>query len=97
MSCSPIFHRSTLLCERNDGVTKVELYTWTQEEKRDGFYTVAGRSLEDADMQIDRWKLFFGDIFERWSQTGDLPEGDSYWQAFGLQTDAEGPQELPGA
>ena len=90
----PIFHRSTLLCERNEGVTKVELYTWTQEEKRDGFYTVAGRSLEDADMQIDRWKLFFGDIFARWSQTGELPEGDSYWRAFSPQTDAEGPQEL---
>lgn len=85
----PMFHRSTLLCERTEGVTKVELYTWTQGEKSDGFFTVAGRSLEDADMQTDRWKLFFGDIFERWSETGDLPDGDAYWQSFGPQTDSE--------
>ncbi len=85
----PMFHRSTLLCERTEGVTKVELYTWTQGEKSDGFFTVGGRSLEDADMQTDRWKLFFGDIFERWSETGELPEGDAYWQPFSLTTDTE--------
>lgn len=85
----PMFHRSTLLCERTEGVTKVELYTWTQGEKSDGFFTVAGRSLEDADMQIDRWKLFFGDILERWSETSELPEADAYWQSFDPQTDSE--------
>ena len=85
----PMFHRATLLCERNDGVSKVELYTWTQEEKKDGFYTVSGRVLEDAEIQAESWELFFGDVFEHWSQTGELPEGDSYWRAYSDQSDVE--------
>jgi len=90
----PMFHRSTLLCERADGVTRADIYTWTQGEKGDGLFTVADRSVEDADVQTDRWKLFFGDIFAQWSETGELLNRDSYWQAFIPQTDVEGPQEL---
>ena len=84
---TPQFHRIALFCERNEGVTKIDLYTWTQEEKRDGFYTISGRSLEPTDIQIDRWKLFFGDVLERWNERGDLPEGDSYWKAYSGQSE----------
>lgn len=86
----PIFHRSTLLCERENGRTKVELYTWTQGKESDGFYKISGRSLEDTESQAEAWELFFGDVFDQWSETGMLPEGDLYWQAYNGQSETEG-------
>ena len=88
----PIFHRSTLLCERTNGRTKVELYTWTQGKESDGFYRINDRSLEDSESQAGAWELFFGDVFDQWSETGKLIESDLYWQAYNGQSETEGDQ-----
>ncbi|MHB1865539.1 MAG: hypothetical protein ACYCPS_05295 [Candidatus Saccharimonadales bacterium] len=88
----PIFHRSTLLCERTNGRTKAELYSWTQGEESDGFYRISGRSLENSEDQAAAWELFFGDVFDQWSETGKLAEGDLYWQAYNGQSETEGDQ-----
>lgn len=85
----PMFHRSTLLCERGSGRTKLDLYTWTQGPERDGFFTIRDRSLEDTERQAELWELFFGDIFNHWSDTGELLEGDSYWQEYTGQGETE--------
>jgi hypothetical protein len=85
----PMFHRSTLLCERVAGRTNVDLYSWTQGSEHDGFYRIAGRSIEDTDVQAAAWELYFGGIYERWNETGDLLDGDSYWQAYTGQTETE--------
>lgn len=79
----PMFHRATLLCERDRGRTKSALYTWTQGTESDGFYRVEGRSLEDSQQQAEAWELFFGNVYDRWNETGELPDdGDSYWQTY---------------
>ena len=88
----PIFHRSILLCERTNGRTKVELYTWTQGKESDGFYRISDRRLEDNESHAAAWELFFGDVFDQWSETGKLPEGDLYWQAYNGQSETEGDQ-----
>lgn len=78
----PMFYRPTLLCDRRNGITKVDLYTWTQGDEHDGFYRIGGRSLEDSEFQAEAWELFFGGIFSHWSKRGDLPECDEYWQSY---------------
>jgi hypothetical protein len=88
--CPPMFHRSTLLCERANGRTKVDLYTWTQGSENDGFYGVGGRSLEDSEFQAQAWELFFGGVFDHWNEKGELPEGDAYWQAYTGPSEADG-------
>ena len=85
----PMFHRPTLLCERVAGRTNVDLYSWTQGNENDGFYRIGGRSIEDTDVQAEAWELYFGGIYEQWNETGDLPDGDSYWQAYTGQTEPE--------
>jgi hypothetical protein len=85
----PIFHRPTLLCERLAGRTKVDLYNWAQGSEHDGFYTMTGRSVEDTQFQSESWELYFGGIYERWNETGQLADGDSYWQAYTGQTETE--------
>ena len=86
---APIFHRPTLLCERANGRTKVQLYSWTQGSEYDGFYGIGGRTLEDSDVQAEAWQLFFGGVFERWIETGELPDGDAYWRAYAPDSDDE--------
>jgi hypothetical protein len=88
----PIFHRPTLLCERVNGRTKVDFYTWTQGSENDGFYKIGGRSLEDSEAQAEAWELFFGDVYDQWNETGELPDGDSYWLAYTGQSETEGDQ-----
>jgi hypothetical protein len=68
----PMFHRPPLLCERVSGITKRDLYTWTQEQEKVGSYGIGGRSLEDAAFQTDTWEQYFGDICDRWTQAGTL-------------------------
>lgn len=85
----PIFHRSTLLCERIDGRTKVKHFTWAQTSESDAFFTTGTRTLEDNDYQMESWELFFGDIFDHWNETGELLEGDSYWKAYDAQSETE--------
>lgn len=85
----PMFYRPALLCERVNGITKVDLYTWTQGSEHDGFYRIGGRSLEESDFQAEAWELFFGEIFNNWSKTGTLPEADAYWESYTDQSDAE--------
>ena len=62
---------------------RFDLYTWTQGPENDGFYKVGGRSVEETEIQAEAWELFFGDVYRRWDETGELPDGDSYWQAYG--------------
>jgi hypothetical protein len=88
----PIFHRPTLLCEQANGRNKVNLYSWTQGSEYDGFFEIGGRSLEDSELQAEAWELYFGDVFEQWSETGELPEGDAYWWAHGGQGEDEADQ-----
>jgi hypothetical protein len=88
----PMFHRPTLLCERVNGTTKIDLLTWTQGSDNDGFYKIGGRSIETGETQMEAWELYFGGVLEHWSETGELPEGDSYWQAHSTQSDTEGEQ-----
>jgi hypothetical protein len=78
----PMFHRSTLFCERERGRTKIDLFTWTQGEESDGLFGVGERSVERRDDHIEAWELFFGDIFEHWCEIGELKESDSYWEAY---------------
>jgi hypothetical protein len=85
----PIFHRPTLLCERAEGRTKVDLYSWTQGKENDGFYKISDRSVEDADLQAEAWELFFGGVYAHWNDTGELPDGDTYWQAYTGQSETE--------
>ena len=85
----PAFHRSTLFCKRDRGRIKVDLYTWTQGPESDGLFKVADRSLEDSAKQREFWELFFGDVYEKWCETGELVDGDSYWQAYTGASDAE--------
>lgn len=85
----PMFHRPTLLCERVAGRTTVDLYSWTQGTENDGFYRIGGRSIEDTDVQAEAWELYFGGVYEQWNETGELPDGDSYWQAYTGQTEPE--------
>ena len=86
----PMFHRPTLLCERVNGVTKVDLYSWTQGSESDGFYRIGGRSIEPTETQQHSWELYFGGVFDHWSETSELCDGDSYWQAYAGQTDTDG-------
>jgi hypothetical protein len=88
----PIFHRPTLLCEKTNGRIKIDLFSWTQESESDGLYRIAGRSLETTDYQATAWELFFGGIFEHWTETGVLAEGDPYWQAYNGPSNADGDQ-----
>jgi hypothetical protein len=83
----PMFHRPTLLCERINGRTKVEFYNWAQGPENDGFFKISGRSLEESDVQAESWELFFGEVFEHWTETGELASGDSYWTAYGVQSE----------
>jgi hypothetical protein len=85
----PIFHRPTLLCERVNGRPRVQLYSWTQGSEYDGFYGIGGRSLEDGEVQAEAWQLFFGEVFERWTETGELPDGDEYWRVYAPDSDDE--------
>ena len=87
----PMFYRPALLCERVNGRTKVDLYSWTQGDKYDAFYGISGRSVEPGELQAEAWELFFGDVYQRWDETGELPDGDSYWRMYGgpSETDAD--------
>ena len=86
----PIFHRPTLVCERAMGRTTIDLYTWTQEPNLDGFYRITGRSLESTEVQAEAWELFYGDVFAHWAESGELADGDSYWQAYSSPSNTEG-------
>jgi len=85
----PIFHRSTLLCERIDGRTKVNHMTWAQTSESDVFAKTGTRTLEDNDYQMESWELFFGGIFDHWVETGELLDGDCYWKAYDGQSETE--------
>jgi hypothetical protein len=86
---APIFHRPTLLCERANGRTKVQLYSWTQGSEYDGFYGIGGRTLEDSEVQAEAWQLYFGRVFDQWGETGELIDTDTYWRAYSGDTDDE--------
>jgi hypothetical protein len=88
----PIFHRPTFLCEQANGRNKVNLYSWTQGSEYDGFFGIGGRSLEDSELQAEAWELYFGAVFEQWSETDELSEGDAYWRAYGGQGEDEADQ-----
>jgi hypothetical protein len=88
----PMFHRPTLVCERVHGTTAVDLFAWTQGSEHDGFYPIKGRSIEDTPTQAQAWELYFGGVYERWNETGELPDGDGYWQLYSGQTETDGDQ-----
>jgi hypothetical protein len=92
MAFPPMFYRPTLLCERANGTTKVDLLSWTQGSDNDGFYKIGGRSIETTETQLEAWELYFGGVLEHWSETGELPDGDSYWQAYTTPTETEAEQ-----
>ncbi len=78
------------ICKRNRVV--VQPLTRTRKASFPSQREFGKAVVEDSESQAAAWELFFGDVFDQWSETGKLPEGDLYWQAYNGQSETEGDQ-----